>query len=218
MGLKKISLLPQKPNLRVTVQKEYRNTKGMMIPANMMTEQNILKDYVATLLVDLAITYNQALENFKHYCFSILTQYRKRMAMINNTEEPSGGITVTTYDGTKKVESYWHEFTDYGEGLKQAKELMGNVISEGSQEMDSILQKIFLDAFSLNKGQISVTKILNLCSYQVNDDRWRKAVDIIRSDSNLRTRKEYIRFQLRKKGGEWETIYIDIAKIPVDIE
>lgn len=218
MKTKKIPVLNRKPTLYVKVKDEYKNSKGDMIPASMMSEQNILKDCVSNLLVNHALEYNKALESLKYYTFSILAQYRRRMAMLNNTDEASGGITVTSYDGTKKVESYWHDFTDYGEGLKQAKNLMGQVISEGSQDLNDVLRKIFLDAFALNRGQVSVTKILNLCNYQVDDPRWKQAVDIIRSDSNLRTRKEYVRFQAREKGNEWKTIYLDISKIPVDLE
>lgn len=216
---KKLTIPPNNPRLQVKTKKTYKNPKGDPVPVDMMKEVNILKDHVGRLLVSLALEYHEALKGLKAFSLSILDQYRKRHAMINNTEPAEGGITVATFDQTMKVETYFHPFTTFGEGLKQAKKLMGDVISEGTQGINPVLREIFLDAFTLKDGQVSTSKVDHLASYEVDDPRWIKAVQIINDDKILRYRKQYLRFQIKeKKDGSWQTIYIDLSKIPVDIE
>lgn len=126
-----------------------------------------------------------------------------------------GNITLTNFDGTKKVQLSVSENISFDERLQAAKELIHECITDWSQGANDNIRTLVDQAFQVDKeGNISTARVLGLRRLDMNDERWDKAMEAISDSVTVTDTKDYIRFYERKNSSaKWHAISLDIAAL-----
>ncbi len=87
--------------------------------------------------------------------------------------------------------------------------------AEWAEEGRDEIKVMLLDAFEVNKeGHISTAKVLNLCSYKIDDPRWQQGVKAIYDSMHIQGSTAYIRFYQRENAkAKWQAIPLDLAAV-----
>lgn len=128
-----------------------------------------------------------------------------------------GNITLTTFDGLKRVIFSQPESVSFGEGLQAARALIDECLdswtagASGQHELRAIID----GAFAANKlGQIDAQRVLSLRRYNIEDERWQKAMVAIMESIVVTGKRAYVRCYYRHTfDGEWLPVPLDIAAL-----
>ena len=125
-----------------------------------------------------------------------------------------GNKTFMTFDGCMKVQVQVSDFIDFGPQLQIAKELIDECLNEWAADSRPEIRAIVTRAFNTDKaGQINRSEIFMLLRLDIEDERWRRAMDAIRQAMRVVGSKTYIRFYERDTpDGTWRPVTIDLAR------
>jgi hypothetical protein len=101
----------------------------------------------------------------------------------------------------------------FGPSLQTAKTLIDECINEWSADSNGPIRMLVNRAFQVDQaGRINRNAILSLRNVEIDDDRWRHAMDAITASIRVIGTKTYFRFARRDDvDGAWENITIDLA-------
>ena len=54
---------------------------------------------------------------------------------------------------------------------------------------------------------------MSLKQLKINDKKWKRAMELINDSLKIVNKRRYIRFLVKNEKGEFETIFLDIAKL-----
>lgn len=193
------------------------DTKGRLVLASAVKDEDKLEDDLVKTLIAQAMQLHKALEIFKSQAFTDLRAFLDLISEKYGVTRggQKGGITLTSYDGTLKVQISVQDFISFGAQLQIAKELVDQCIREwGHENANKHLQTLVEHAFRVDKNnRINVQNILGLKRLNIQDDTWRKAMQAIDDSIRVEASKEYIRFYKRPSPeAEWAAITLDLAK------
>ena len=125
-----------------------------------------------------------------------------------------GNITLTSYDGSMKVERAIGEHRIFDERIQAAKAQIDACIKCWSEGASANLVAMVDHAFRVNKqGRIDVNQVLSLRNLAIEDDEWKAAMDAIADAITTVSKKEYIRLYQREPSGKYVAINLDWAKL-----
>jgi len=103
---------------------------------------------------------------------------------------------------------------DFGPQLQIAKELVDECLNEWAADARPEIRAIVTRAFNTDKaGQINRSEIFMLLRLEIEDARWRRAMDAIRAAMRVVGSKTYVRCSYRESlGDSWKPVTIDLAK------
>jgi len=124
-----------------------------------------------------------------------------------------GNVTLTSFDGSMRVELVVAETLGFGPELIAAQELIEECLREWSESSHPNLRTIVERAFKLNKkGEISVSNVMSLHQYDFDDPRWHQAMAAINAATRANSTKRYVRVQERRGQSEsYVTVPLDAA-------
>ena len=104
---------------------------------------------------------------------------------------------------------------DFGPELQVAKGLIDECLNEWSADSRPEIQAIVTRAFNTDKeGQINRAEIFMLLRLDIEDHRWRRAMDAIRDAMRVVGKATYVRVKHRPDTeAHWQTVLLDIAKV-----
>lgn len=119
-----------------------------------------------------------------------------------------------SYDGTMKVEVRVADQIDFGPQLQIAKTLVDECLIEWASDSRPEIQAVVQRAFNTDKeGLINRSEIFTLLRLDIQDERWRRAMDAIREAIRVVGSKIYVRTWRRESPqAEWQAVTIDLAK------
>ncbi|TIV45075.1 MAG: DUF3164 family protein, partial [Mesorhizobium sp.] len=125
-----------------------------------------------------------------------------------------GNKTFLTFDGLMKVSVQVADLIDFGAQLQVAKGLIDECLTEWSADSRTEIRSIISRAFNVDKeGQINRAEIFMLLRLDIEDERWKRAMDAIRDAMRVIGSKTYVRCHQRaSQDAPWEPITIDLAK------
>lgn len=110
-----------------------------------------------------------------------------------------GNLTLTSIDGNIRVEYKNSDTITFNEQIQVAKQLIDEYLDELTKDSNPELKTIVSAAFRLRQGRIDVKSVLKLREYNINDERWKKAMDIIDDAKQIVSTKKCLRLYVRNK-------------------
>ncbi|WP_230338376.1 DUF3164 family protein [Paralysiella testudinis] len=117
-------------------------------------------------------------------------------------------------DGKRRVLVAMQDVLTFDERLHAAKALIDQCLEEYSIGANANLKVIVQQAFDVNKeGNISTSKVLALRSYNIQDEKWQRAMRALTDSLTVHVSREYIRLYRRDEGsGEYVRVDADTGK------
>jgi hypothetical protein len=124
-----------------------------------------------------------------------------------------GNITLLSFDGCAKVQVQVADLIEFGPELQAAKALIDACLTEWAATSGAELRALVNRVFSVDKqGQINRAELFMLLRVEIQDARWRRAMEAIRDSIRVIGSRTYLRFYTRDAGdGAWRAVSVDIA-------
>lgn len=192
------------------------DAKGSLVPLSMVKPQHKLEDEIVRKIMDFATSLNEQIARFRGHTMTDLGDYDALIAQEYNAKVggAKGNRTYQTFDGLMKVQVQVQELIDFGSELHIAKSLIDECLNEWSSDSRPEIQSIVTRAFNTDsEGKINRSEIFMLMRHEIEDPRWKRAMDAIRDSMRVTGSKEYIRFYRRTKNTDaWQPVTIDMAR------
>lgn len=190
--------------------------KGRLVPKSNVREIDQLRDELVRDLITRVLSKQEELRQFKTHVFGELRSFVDLSAERFNVKMGGrkGNIQLSTYDGEYKVVIAVNEHINFDERLQVAKELIDQCITKWREGSRPEMQALINDAFYVDKqGQVSIARILGLRRLEIDDAKWRQAMEAITESIQVVSSKEYIRFYKRTADNSWHPITLDFAAL-----
>ncbi|KQR75768.1 DUF3164 family protein [Rhizobium sp. Leaf341] len=192
------------------------DAKGSYVPLSMVKPQHKLEDEIVRKIMSFAVSLNEQIGRFRGHTMTDLGDYDALIAQEYNAKVggAKGNRTYQTFDGLMKVQVQVQELIDFGSELHIAKSLIDECLNEWSSDSRPEIQSIVTRAFNTDsEGKINRSEIFMLMRHEIEDPRWKRAMDAIRDAMRVTGSKQYVRFYRREKlTDEFRAVTIDMAK------
>lgn len=192
------------------------DSKGRFVPISSIKPIDIERDAVVTSLIGKVKTVRQQLIDFKALAFGDIT------AFIDLSLEQydvhvggsKGNITLYSFDGKYKIIRQIQDSIRFDERLQAAKVLIDECIQSWSADSNDHIKVLINDAFQVDReGKISTGRVLGLRRHNIDDPKWKQAMEAIGDSINVVDSKSYVRFYERDKDGKYQPISLDFANV-----
>lgn len=206
-----------KPGITVMNGREFmHNAKGGLDPIGNVKDQYKLEDQTVRKCIEFALNLNAQLSRFRGHTAADLSALDALLGEKYNVTigGKKGNRTYQTYDGLMKIQVQVSDLISFGPELQVAKALIDECLTEWSADSRPEIQSIVTRAFNTEKeGQVNRADVFMLLKLEIDDVRWKKAMDAVRDAIRVTGSKEYVRFYQRESiETDWQAITIDLAK------
>lgn len=193
-----------------------RDARGALVPLAAVKPMDKLIDDQVRKIVGFARDLSGQIARFRGHTFDdigslaalIDQEYGAKLG-----RGSKGNLTLTSYDGTLKVQVQVQDQIEFGPELQAAKKLVDECLTDWSADSGDNLRAVVTRAFQVDKeGQINRAEIFMLLRIVIDDPRWVRAMDAVRESIRIIGSKTYVRFHQRDTpDGGWNPITIDLA-------
>ena len=126
-----------------------------------------------------------------------------------------GNTMLTSFDGKQRIIIAQADVLHFDERLQAATALIDECLNEWTQDSRAELKTFVLQAFDVSKeGKINVRKVLELRKLEIDDDKWKRAMQAIADSLHTQATREYIRYyQRNEETGKYEQVVLDFAGV-----
>ncbi len=194
-----------------------RDAKMTLVPISVVKPVDLLIDGLVRETLDEARAVSATIAAFKQRTFERVGSLQALLAQEYGTTigGKRGNITLPAYDGCGKMQVAVADQLEFGPELQVAKTQIDECVREWSADSRVEIRALIDRVFSVDKeGQISHAGLFMLLRIDIQDDRWRRAMDAIRDSIRIIGSRTYIRFYDRPApDGAWRGIPLDIAGV-----
>lgn len=196
-----------------------QDSRGRLVPEANVRPSDKLEDELVRRLHAEGDPVRKFMTEFKRLCFTEVNAFLELVAEQYGTRigGEKGNVTLSSYDGTLRVTVAVGNCISFGPELQAAKSIIDDLLKEWTEGANTNLKTFVLDAFDVGQaGRLQPGKILALRRHEVDDDRWRVAMNAISDSVRLDVTKDYVRLHRRGNAeGKWELVPFDMAKLEV---
>ena len=197
--------------------KQYRqDARGNLVPiANMkpidLARDDFIREAFAKILPlreQMAELKAQQMADANAFIDLSVEQYGAKRSVKGNT-------TLTSFDGKQRIIIAQADVLHFDERLQAAKALIDECLNEWTQDSRAELKTFVLQAFDVSKeGKINVRKVLELRKLEIDDDKWKRAMQAIADSLHTQATREYIRYyQRNEETGKYAQVVLDFAGV-----
>jgi hypothetical protein len=194
-----------------------RDAKANLVPLPMVKPIDLLMDELVADITAEAEQVSGLIAAFRAKTFDKVTAFQKLLAQEHGTTigGRKGNITLSSFNGCRKVQIAVADRTEFGPELLAAQALIDECLTEWSSTSGAEIRAIVNRAFPVEKeGQINRSALLMLLRVNITDPRWLRAMNAIRESMRVVGSREYARYYRRPvPDGQWRAIPIDIAAV-----
>lgn len=196
--------------------KYYLKSDGSLVPETQVKDIDKLRDQVvqkaAENLMDLKTRMIQektaVIEDILEFMDVSAEQYGVKLG------GEKGNLTLTSIDGNVRLEYKNNDSITFNEQIQVAKQLIDEYLDDLTKDSNPELRTIVSAAFRLRQGRIDVKSVLRLREYNISDERWRKAMDVIDDAKQIISTKKSLRLYIRNKlSGDMEFQPFDLSTL-----
>lgn len=191
------------------------DARGALVPLAAVKPVDKLMDEVVRKVVAFATELSAQIARFRGHTFEDVASFQALIAQEYGTSVggAKGNVTLTSFDGTMKVQIQVADLIVFGPELQAAKRLVDECLAEWSAEAGDELRAIVSRAFQVDKeGRVNRAEIFMLLRVSIEDPRWVRAMDAVRESIRVVGSKSYVRFYRRADPqAAWQPISIDLA-------
>jgi hypothetical protein len=194
-----------------------RDAKGALMPAETVRPAHALEDQVVRKVMFYARALSAQIGRFKGHTFEDLNAFQSLLEQEYGARRggPKGNVTYQSYDGLMKVQVQIADLISFGPELQEAKKLIDACLIEWGAESRPEIAALVNRVFNVDReGQINRGELFSLLRLEIEDGRWRRAMNAIRDSIRVTGTKAYLRFYERDAAdAPWRGVSIDIAAL-----
>lgn len=195
----------------------WKDARGALIPEDMIKPIDRERDALVRDLVSAAKGLNGALKNFKDSSMADIAAFVELSAEQYGAKigGVKGNVTLYSFDGKYKIQRAISEHMQFDERIQAAKSLIDECLQEWTEGSRSEIKTLIERAFDVDKeGNLNTNKILALRRVDIQDDRWKRAMDAISESVQVVGSKSYIRIYERiGESDQYRAISLDMAGV-----
>jgi hypothetical protein len=191
------------------------DAKGSLIPIEIVRKQDFLQDQLVRALFVDALELSKRIAGWKVDTFAEIDTF---VELINGhygakAGGAKGNLTLSTFDGCIKFQVQVSDQQRFGPELQAAKTLVDECLNDWTEGSRAELRAIVSQAFDVDKeGLINRGRLFGLLRYEIDDERWKRAMQAIRDSIVIEGSKRYVRIYHRDSPkGAWQPLSLDAA-------
>jgi hypothetical protein len=209
------AIAPATPIVDVGGKPYMTDAKGALVPVETIKAQDKLMDEVVGKVFGFAKDLSAQIARFKEHTFADISDFQALLEQHYGARAGGvkGNLTLTSFDGLKRITVQVADRVDFGPELQVAKKLVDECLIEWSADGRAELRSIVNRAFAVDQaGKIKQAELFSILRLEIDDDRWQRAMKAIRESMRVTGTKEYVRFHERLDcRAPWVAVSIDIA-------
>ena len=188
---------------------------GNLVPKDKIKPIDKARDKLVTDIARKAAKVSGAISEFKAETFEAVADFVATSAEQYGAKHggAKGNMTLFSFDGRYKLQIAVNEHRTFDERLQVAKTLVDECIHEWMKGSNKNIQALVDHAFQVDRqGRVSVERILGLRRLDIDDVRWKNAMDAIADAIQIAGSKRYLRLYERIEGtDEYRPLPLDVA-------
>lgn len=189
---------------------------GAKIPVKNVKPVHVMEDALVRSEIGFAIALHEQVSRFLGHVQDNLGAFEALVAEKYGAKigGARGNKTLMTYDGLFKMTVQVADKVVFGPELQTAKSLVDECLNDWASGAKSELRAVITKAFNTDKeGQINRAALYALLRLEIEDARWKNAMQAIKDAMRVVGSKSYVRFYRRPHvEAAWEAVTIDLAK------
>ncbi|CAI2036284.1 DUF3164 family protein [Serratia plymuthica] len=193
-----------------------KNAQGHLVPENLIRPVDKLRDDVVLKIVSAAKALREVMAVFKIESMGQIEDFVDLSASEYGVEfgGAKGNVLLSSFDGRYQVRRAIGDHRVFDERIQAAKKLIDECLIAWSDGASDNLRALVEHAFRVNKqGRIDVNQVLSLRQLDIDDDKWREAMEAIADSITITGTSQYLRIYERQKNGKYEQISLDISGV-----
>lgn len=166
----------------------------------MLKPIDLARDTLVGEIVTKAIELNKLMKQFKESSFGDIGAFVDLSANEYGVKlgGKKGNVTLYSFDGRYLIQRAMADRIAFDERLQAAKELIDQCLADWTEGARPELQILINRAFSTDKsGAVSTGAVLALRRYEIDDQRWHRAMEAIGESLQVIATSSYIRIYER---------------------
>ena len=202
--------------MQFDTEKYMQNAQGAWVNIENIKERDLLCDQLVKGIVPEFKAMQEAMRALKEKTYEDIAAFislsLERYGVKVGGDK--GNVTLMSFDGNYKVVRSMADNMTFDEGILAAQSLIGECLTEWTEDSRPELRSIVERAFKQDKqGNISTAAVLDLRRLEIADERWQRAMQAISDSLQVVFAKSYIRVLEKDGKGGWRNITLDFAKI-----
>lgn len=194
-----------------------QDSAGRMVPRANVKPEHLLEDELVRNLVAGADVISGVLRKFRETAFAEIKAFSDLLDQqygVKKSGGAKGNFTLTSFDGTLRVQVAIGDYLSFGPELQTAKRLVDECLTRWSEGVNDNLRTIVNDAFQVDKeGKLQVDRILALRRLAITDATWSRAMEAISNAVRVTHSKTYVRFYRRASAeADFVLVPLDLAR------
>ena len=202
-------------NQQIDLSQYREDARGALVPVSAIRPIDLMRDDLVNELFAAIEPKAQAYAEAKQKGIeTVRTFVDVSAAEFDVKPSKKGNVTLTSLDGKRRVLVAMQDVLTFDERLHAAKALIDQCLEEYSIGANANLKVIVQQAFDVNKeGNISTSKVLALRSYNIQDEKWQRAMRALTDSLTVHVSREYIRLYRRDEAsGEYVRVDADTGR------
>jgi hypothetical protein len=177
-----------------------QDSKGNLIPEANIKPLDLLRDELIQFVIDEGKHIARMAADYKATALKEIQAFVDNAAMEYDVQlgGKKGNVTMVSFDGRYKILRAIDENITFNEQLEAAKALIDECLADWTKDANDNIRAIVNQAFQMNKaGEISTARVLGLRRINIDDSRWKKAMEAIANSLTVVGSKTYLRLYER---------------------
>ncbi|MFZ5760975.1 MAG: DUF3164 family protein [Thermodesulfobacteriota bacterium] len=191
------------------------DAKGRLVPVEMISQANLSRDELVYEIVGKARQVAAQVAEFKKAVLGDIEAFAQLSAEKYGVSLGGikGNLVLTSFDGKYRVLRAVDERQEPDERLQAAKALIDQCLEEWTSdsrpELKTLIDRVFRED---NQGRINTKQLLALRQYDIDDARWRQAMQAIADSLQVIGSSVYIRIYERDdETGKYRQMPLDVS-------
>lgn len=193
----------------------WTDAKGRLVPQDMVSDVDKLKTETVNTVFKYAQELSEQIRRFRSHTFDDV-YFAVEMIIKNYGGKiggKKGGVTLTSFDGLRKVEISMADHISFGPELVAAKALIDECIEGWSEGASDEIRTLVTHAFETDKvGKVNREGLFSLRRLAITDPKWVRAMEAIGDSMHVTGSKAYVRIHQRESTEHgWQIVPLNIA-------
>ena len=191
------------------------DSRGALVPESSIKPQDILKDDLVEESAEKILALESEMRRVKS---DIMESIRAYIGLIGDKYGvklggQKGNIQLVSLDGKTKILISISERISLNENVIAAKELIDEYLEDAIKGSSADIKQLVTSAFRVKQGSLDARSILRLRQLNIEDERWKKAMDIIADSIVIQSSESYLRLYKKNTSGIMEYVPLDFSVI-----
>ena len=177
-----------------------KDARGNLILEESIKEIDIIRDDVVCSSARRIYEAEENLRKVKAQVFEDVQAYMGLAAEkygLRFKGSTDGNLKLSSFDGSKRISFSVNETVEADENIYVAKEQIDEYLADITNGSNKDLVTIVNAAFKVKQGRMAVRDLLKLTHYDIRDERWKKAMEIIKDSIVVTGSRQYLRLEER---------------------